>query len=454
MAGLFALSVDPTKYPNRFLEDLFWGIFYQQHLSADYCGISTFDNEKIRIQTHKGLLRPSFEGEMTEFEGSQGIGYCGSDREPRLVTSRVGRWSACFSGNLTNREELKKRFMDFGHIFEQTAEDINDIEIIVKLLAQGKDIVNGIETIVQEAEGAYSLFVLTEDGIFIVRSPNGQWPLVIGEKEGSVCVASESGGFRNLGFELKRALAPGEIVFLSNGILNPIKVIKAKETKVCSFLWVYTTFPNAVIEGIPASLVRKRLGAALARRDIKKGFCPDIVSPVPDSGRFHAIGYHQEFCRQIMAGNTDKMPFYDEVLLKYSYAGRSYTPQTQEARELEAHIKLLTSGEDFSGTTLVVCDDSIVRGTQTQTNLVPKLKSMGIEDIHFRISNPELVSHCPWGKTTKKGETLVHRVPDIGERVKFLGVESLKYNTVDDLVNAIGLQREQLCVDCDLPCEQ
>jgi len=151
-----------------------------------------------------------------------------------------------------------------------------------------------------------------------------------------------------------------------------------------------------------------------------------------------------------MRGEIVKIPLYDESLLKFPYAGRSYTPSTKEARDLEAQIKLLPSGEDYRGKIVVVCDDSIVRGTQTQINLVPKLRASDTKEIHFRISNPELRSHCRWGKTTKKGETLASRIPSIEDRIKFLGIESLEYNTIEDLVKAIGLSQDELCVDCDL----
>lgn len=449
MAGLFALSVDPQVYKGNFLEDLFWGTFYQQHLGEEYCGLSTYNGREIKIQTHRGLFRPSFEGKLAGFEGTEGIGYCGPDREPYLIGSKMGEWSTCFSGNLINMAELEERFKSFGHIFEKRGEEISDIEIIVKLIAQGEEIADGIKRMSQEIRGAYSLLILTEEGMYAARCPNGHWPLVIGQKEGAIAVASESGGFANIGFKLVRDLKPGEIAFIKNGKLEQKEIIPTEKVQICSFVWVYTAFPNAVIEGIPASLVRKRLGATLARRDIENGFIPDIVAPVPDSGRFHAIGYFQEFCRQMMEGKIKRMPFYDETLLKFPYAGRSYTPQTQKARDREAHIKLLTSGEDCTDKILVINDDSIVRGTQTQTNLVPKARSLGIREIHFRISNPELLSHCPWGKTTKKGETLAHRLPKKEDRIKFLGVESLEYNTVEDLIKAIGLPADQLCVDCD-----
>lgn len=449
MAGLFALSIDSKIYRDNFLEDLFWGTFYQQHLGEDYVGLSTYHSEreeKIKVRTHRGLVRPTFSQDLAGLEGSEGIGYCGAVREPFFVDSRIGKFSLCFSGNVINRPQLIEQFKNAGHTFERG----DDVETIAKLIGQGEDMIDGIKKMAEKIKGAYSLLLLTEEGIYAARSPNAHWPLVIGKKEGAVTAASGSAGFNNFGFKLDRDLKPGEIIFLKDGRYETKEIIPIEKIQICSFLWVYTAFPNEIFQGIPVSWVRKRLGATLARQDIERGLIPDIVVPVPDSGRFHAIGYHQEFCRQMNEGKIKRVPFYDETLLKFPYAGRSFTPQTQEARDQEARIKLLEAGEDYRGKIVVVCDDSIVRGTQTQTNLVPKLRATGIKKIHFRISNPELRSHCPWGKTIKKGETLVSRMPSIKDRVRFLGIESLEYNTIEDLVVAIGLPKEQLCVDCSL----
>lgn len=450
MAGLFALSTDPAVYQGDFLDDLFWGTFYQQHLGEEYGGLSVREGQDIRVQTHRGLFRPAFAANLSRLKGTEGIGYCGSNREPFLADSKMGEWSICFSGNLINRAGLIRHFKSLGHIFEKRTDEISDIEVIAKLIAQGEGLIDGIRRMAKAINGTYSLLILTKEGIFVARSPNGHWPLMMGAKKGAVVVASEPGGFRNFGFKPCRDLKPGEIVLLKDGKFETKDTIPTEKIQICSFVWVYTAFANGVFEGIPASVVRKRLGAALARRDIEKGFIPDIVAAVPDSGRFHAIGYHQEFCRQVNEGQITRVPFYDEVLLKYPYAGRSYTPQTKEKRDREAHIKIVPAGEDYSGKVVVICDDSIVRGTQTQTNLVPKARALGIKEVHFRISNPELLSHCPWGKTTQKGECLAERMPKIEDRVEFLGVDSLAYCTIDDLVAAIGLPREQLCVDCSL----
>lgn len=446
MPGLFALSINPEKYRGDFLEDLFFGTFYHQHLGEAYSGLSTFGNGRFQIRTHRGLFRVMFSDDMDGLSGTEGIGYCGSVREPHFSESRLGKLSCCFSGNVTNLPELVERFQGFGHIFTRG----DDIEILTKLVAQGNDIVDGIQRMTKEVEGAFSLLILTEEGIYAARCPTGHWPLTLGVKEGAVAVATESGGFANLRFTRARDLEPGEIVLLKNGEWQTKARIVPSRVQVCSFYWVYTGFPNNVLENVPDSLVRKRLGAALARRDVERGFVPDIVIPVPDSGRFHAIGYHQEFCRQMMAGKVSRIPLYDELLLKYPYAGRSFIPQDQKQRDREARIKLLASGEDCHGKVVAVCDDSIVRGTQAQTDLVPKLRQTGVKEIHFRISNPELRSHCRWGKTTRKGEVLAGRIPAKEDRIRFLGVDGLEYNTIEDLAEAIGRSTASICVDCDL----
>ena len=448
MAGLFGLSIDPKKYKSDFSQELFLGTFYEQHLGEKYGGLAVKNSEDINIQTHKGLFRPMFGSEINEFKGTEGIGYCGSSREPFLVQSQMGKFCGCFSGNIINNSQLTGTFMRSGHNF---CREGDDIEIIAKLIAQRSNLVDGIEHANTMITGAFSALILASEGIYAVRSSSGQWPMVIGEKKGATAVASESISFSNLGFKILRDLKPGEIVLLKNGKWKTVGQMTQGRIQICSFVWVYTASPVSVFEGISASEVRKRLGASLAKKDIESGFFPDIVVPIPDSGRFHAIGYHQEFCRQANEGKIKKIPFYDEALIKYPYAGRSFIPATDKERSFEANIKILSSGEKtYQGKEVVVCDDSIVRGVQTREGLIPKLRRLGIKGIHLRISNPELWSHCPWGKTTKKDEVLVAKYPKEKQRIEFLGVESLKYNTIKDLVSAIGLPRERLCVDCDL----
>jgi len=450
MAGLCGISINPETYQGNFLEDLFWLTSYQQHLGEEYGGLSTYDGERIKIRTHRGLFRATFSEDLLGLEGTEGIGYCGPAREPYWTDSRLGKFSLCFSGNIINLSELVERFKNFGHTFERE----DDVEVIAKLIVQGEGIVDGIKRMTNEIKGAYSLLVLASGGIYAACCPTGHWPLVIGEKDGAVAVASDPGGFANLGFSLRRDLEPGEIASLKKGHLETKDKMPSDRVQLCSFRWVYTNFPTAVFQGIPVSAVRKRLGATIARRDIERGFIPDIVVPVPDSGRPCAIGYHQEFCRQMNAGKIQRVPLYDEILLKYPYAGRSYIQPTAQERELEAHIKQVPSGESYKGLVVVVCDDSIRRGTQTERNLVPKLRRLGLIEVHLRISNPDSLSYCPWGKTIQKGELLASRIPSMKERVKFLGVDSLEHTTIEELAEAIGLPLEMLCIDCDLPASK
>ncbi|MFC1953539.1 hypothetical protein ACFLWR_05365 [Chloroflexota bacterium] len=450
MPGFISLSIDSKKYTGNFLEDLFGLTFYQQHLGEGYSGLATHNGGKIHIRTHRGLFRPTFSDDMAGLEGTMGIGYCGDNREPVLIDSKSGEFAACFTGNIINHGEIIEKFKKDGRSF--TWEGV-DIEIISKLIAQGEGFIDGIQRMDAEIKGAYALSVITHEGIYIVCDPCGRWPLIIGEKTGAVAATTDPCGFENLGFSYRRDVEPGEIVLLKNGSAKTVGKILSTETQICTFVWVYTNFPNSVFKDIPVSAVRKRLGAILARQDIERGFIPDIVAPVPDSGRFCAIGYHQEFCRQVNEKKVDRIPVYDEVLMKYPYAGRSYPRSNQEERDIEAHIKQLGSGENYSDKVVAICDDSIRRGTQTEKNLVPKLRALGIAEIHFRISNPDSLSYCSWGKTIQIGELLATRIPSVKKRIEFLGVESLEHPTVQDLAEAIGLPLDTLCVDCDLPTQ-
>ncbi len=450
MPGFFALSANPKEYKGDFLEDLFWQTFYQQHLGEDYSGLATYNGKKINIRTHRGLFRPTFGEDMAGLEGTMGIGYCGDNREPILVDSKLGEFAACFLGNIINQAELVAEYKAHGHSFAWGGVDI---EIIAKLVAQGEEFADGIQKMNDKIRGAYSLAILAPEGIYIACDPNGRWPLIIGEKTGAIAATTDPSGFENWSFKHQRDVEPGEIILLKNGHEQVKAKIPSTKSQICTFVWVYTNFPNAVFRNIPVTAVRKRLGAILARRDIKRDFIPDVVAPVPDSGRFCAIGYHQEFCRQINEGKIDRIPVYDEVLIKYPYAGRSYPRSSKSARDLEAHIKQLRSSENYQGKVIVVCDDSIRRGTQTEKNLVPKLRALNVSEIHFRISNPDSLSYCRWGKTIQRGELLATRIPSIKRRVEFLGIESLEHPTVQELAEAIGLPLETLCVDCDLPTQ-
>jgi amidophosphoribosyltransferase len=464
MAGLLALSVNPKIPEVNFSNDFFWLTSYLQHLGEKWSGVSVLRKNNIVCECRRGLFRHCFGRETEGLKGKAALGYCGTAQEPFFANSKFGPWSICFSGNIINSEKLLEEFMNAGEIFEKG----EDVEIIGRIVAQGETIVDGLKLLSKRVEGAYTVLILTREGIYAALSADGRWPLVLGQRDGSSVLASETGGFDNFGFEIVRDLYPGEIIFLKDGKWEKKGEIPSKKTQICSFLWVYTSFANARFYGVPSSLVRKRLGGFLARRDIEQGLAPHLVMPVPDSGRIHALGYFHEFLRQMMRGTISRVPFLDEHLHRYRFSGRSFTRSTDEKRRREAFIKILKSaetegeikeglaifaevfGDDLSVLRAVLCEDSVVRGTQLRQNLVPKARDMGFGEVHVRSSNPEIRSYCPWGMTTKRGEVLSCRKPDLEAKQKFLGVDSLAYNTIDDLVRAIGLPKGNLCMDCAL----
>ena len=310
----------------------------------------------------------------------------------------------------------------------------------------------------ERMEGSYALAILTKEKIFVARGCDGHETLAIGTKQGAVAVCSESNSFYNQGFKMSRDIEAGEMVVLNKGNLESLGIIKTKKKirhQPCSFKWVYTSFPTSVHFGISAAEVRRKLGARSAVRDIKEGFIPDIVAPVPDSGRFHAIGYIQEFIRQMNEGKIKKIPFYDEVLLKYTYASRSYTPADPRIRDIEAVKKIIPNTDNnYKGKVIVIVDDSIVRGTQSRNDLIPKIRAIGVSEIHFRVANSKLVSTCLWGKSNKKKKELgaysveKGRIRTDEEMAEMLGIDSCKFNLSEDLAKAIGIPMEDLCTDC------
>lgn len=457
MAGLFGLSIVSGKESPAFLKDLFWGIFYQQHLGQESAGLAIYSSqgfdlkldgrlistlqENFLLYRRKGLVRSGLSGFLTGREkGELGIAYCGPDfHQPFLFHSRHGKLILCFTGNLINFQNLKEKF---------SVPD--EISLLAFLINEGETIKEGIEKATEKIIGSFSLLILSKEGVYGYSS-DGRWPLVVGKKPGAIALATGSAGFRNFGFELQSTVLPGNLVLLKNGEIKVIGKINKPflQTKICSFLWVYFGFPNEVFYGIPVDEVRKNLGKSLARKDIEGGFIPDVVFPVPDSGRYHAIGYHQAFIEAILRKEISHLPVYDEILLKYPYATRSFIPTEETERRWEAHIKILhTSSSFFKGKKVVIVDDSIVRGNQFRENLIRKLKEVGVNEIHARIACPEIRSHCPWGKSTQKKELLAVATPSLEARAKYLDVDSLVHNKIEDLIKAIDLPSRFLCLDC------
>ena len=461
MSGLFGVV---SK--NNCISSLYYGTDYHSHLGTEFGGIAFIDTKngtpikKIHDIANSQFKSKFYEG-SNKIKSNLGIGVI-SDRDPQPLSfdSKFGTFAICCAGLVTNKKELAKNLIKKGTSFSEIERgDVNTTELIANLIIQGKNIIDGIEKMYSKIKGSISLLILTKDGIYCARDKNGVTPLVIGEKEGETAVASETSSFPNLGFKIKKFIEPGEIIFINKKGIETKKG-GGKVKKICAFLWIYTGFPTSSYEGINVEMVRENCGRFLAKRD---NVDADLVSGVPDSGTAHAIGYAMESGK----------PF-RRVLFKYSPGyGRSYTPLTQDIRDRIALLKLIANKDIANGNKIVLCEDSIVRGTQLKNYTITKLKDVGAKEIHIRPACPPLMFPCIYNLSTRSTHELVARkaikalegkdIKKVSEYLdpkskkykkmvdwiaKDLGATSLKYQLLDDMIKAIGLPKDKLCLYC------
>lgn len=430
MSGIFGVVSDKDC-----IRDLFLGTFYLQHRAQDYCGLAFNDDKALECYTHKGLLRQQFPKEaLNEIKGTTGIGSVSSERQPVSELSQSGAIILAFDGNIINYSELKEQLLNEGASFSgyKSPEEVSDTALISKLVAREADFVCGINKLVSMMKGDFAIVALTKGGIYAARGW-GRKPLILGHKEGSYAVSSESNSFVNTGIEIVRDVEPGEVVFLSKEGIKRLAKLDLKPIKYGTFEWVYTSHPASVIDGKNVAEVRMEIGRLLAE---KYPVNADIVSPVPNSGRWHALGY----------AKASGIP-YAEVFIRYDYSDRSYTPQEQTTRDEEARTKLITIKQIIEGKRIILVDDSIVRGTQT-LNKVERLKQLGAKEVHAMIACPPLMAACKYGKSTKRDEDCIARRMPLEEIREKLKLDSLNYATFDILEKAIGYPREKLCFEC------
>jgi len=461
MSGLFGVVSNKNC-----ITSLYYGTDYHSHLGTEYGGIAFINGKngmpvkKIHDIDNSQFKSKFYEG-SDQIKSKLGIGVI-SDKDPQPLSfdSKFGTFAICCAGLVINKNQLANTLIKKGVSFSELEHgDVNTTELIAYLINQEDSLIEGIEKLYDKIKGSISLLILTKKGIYCARDKNGVTPLIIGEKEGEIAVTSETCAFPNLGFKIKKYLDPGEIVFIDkNGIEKKKK--GNKENKICAFLWVYTGFPASTYEGINVEKVRENCGRFLAKRDNVK---IDLAAGVPDSGTAHAIGYAMESGK----------PF-RRVLFKYTPGyGRSYTPLTQEIRDRVALLKLIANKETTKGNRIILCEDSIVRGTQLKNFTITKLKEAGAKEIHIRPACPPLMFPCIYNLSTRTIHELAARkaikaiegknVKDVSEYLdpkskkykkmvdwicKDLGATSLKYQLLDDMVKAIGLPKEKLCLYC------
>ncbi len=463
MGGLFGVVTQDSC-----VQTLFYGTDYHSHLGTEHGGMAVFGDKGFYNTIHEisqAQFKSRFVDDYKKMEGHSGIGAIDDEApQPLIFRSKFGVFAVVATGLITNKNELVEELLNEGVSFsEMTGGGVNNAELVASLINRGDNIVEGIASMRGIIEGSICALVLTPEGIYAARDKVGRFPLALGQCKDSgrksYVVATEASSFENLGYELHRFLGPGEIVLLSP---NGIKQLKPEgpQKKICSFLWIYTGSPSSIYEGVGVEHTRERCGSYLAKRDNVEA---DFVAGVPDSGVGHAIGYAKE------SGIPYRRP-----LVKYTPGyGRSYTPPTQEIRDLVATMKLVAVRDVINGNRMIVCDDSIVRGTQLKNLTVKKLWDNGAKEIHIRPACPPLMFPCIYASSTRTTAELACRKAmramegkDINDPSDYLdinsskhakmidwirrdlNVTSLKYMTIEDMIAAIGLPAHQLCLHC------
>ena len=449
--------------------DVFYGTDYHSHLGTKKAGMAFFNGEEFIRSIHSlesAYFRNKFEPELGKFAGSTlGIGVISDmESQPITVISHLGKFSVVVVGRVVNADEIAARFLkERKHFAELSSSMINQTELVAMLINSGETFKEGIENVYNTVKGSCSFLILTETGIYAARDKYGRTPIVVGKNDDGYVLASESSSFDNLGYVRVRDLGPREVIQVTkDGIVQVAQPGCRKQ--VCSFLWVYYGYPSSWYEGINVEESRYRCGAAIARHD---DVDVDYAAGIPDSGVGHAVGYANE--RHI----PYKRPF-----VKYTPTWpRSFMPQSQCTRDLVAKMKLLPNEAFTKDAKILFLDDSIVRGTQLKDNVV-KLKEAGVKEIHMRIACPPLIYPCMFlnfSSSRSNFDLFTRRVirdlegtadlsddmlreyanPDsekykrmIEVMAEHLGLDSLKFQRLEDLVEAIGLPKEDLCTHC------
>ena len=452
--------------------DLFFGTDYHSHLGTRRAGMVTYDPEegfnRAIHNIENSPFRTKFDKEVNEMKGNIGIG-CISDYDPQplLVRSRHGSYAIMTVGKINNIQELTEEIMQEGstHFFVQSHDVINSTELTAALINHKENFIEGIKYAQDRIDGSMTILILTPKGIYAARDKMGRTPVVLGQKDTGFCASFESFAYLNLGYRDLRELGPGEIVvFDDKGVRTLVK--PGARMRICTFLWVYYGYPSSKYEGVSVEKMRYDCGKALAKRDKEQEIHIDIVAGVPDSGTAHAIGYANE------SGKPFSRPF-----IKYTPTWpRSFMPTIQEKRNLIAKMKMIPVHELIEGKNILLIDDSIVRGTQLRET-TEYLFDSGAKEVHVRPACPPILYGCKYinfSRSNSDMELIARRVicdleggdvsdevlaeyadPDteryqrmqeeIGRRMKFT---SIRYQRLDDMIDAIGKDRECLCTYC------
>lgn len=448
--------------------DLFFGTDYHSHLGTRRGGMVVYGENGFERAIHNienSPFRTKFERDVDKMEGNSGIG-CISDNEPQplIVRSHLGSFAITTVGLVSNADKLTEMAYDKGtpHFLEMSGGSINQTELVAAIINQKDSIVEGIKYAQEVIEGSMTILILTPDGMYAARDKLGRTPIIIGKNDNGFCASFESFAYLNLGYSDYKELGPSEIVFMTPESVETVSPPK-QEMKICSFLWVYYGYPTSCYEGINVETMRYRCGAKLAERD---HVTPDLVAGVPDSGTAHAVGY----------ANQSGIPF-ARPFIKYTPTWpRSFMPQNQNQRNLIAKMKLIPVQDLIHDKSLLLIDDSIVRGTQLRET-TEFLYNSGAKEVHIRPACPPLLFGCKYlnfSRSKSELDLITRRIiqkregenvseetlrdyanPEsqnykemLDEICEELNFTSLRYHRLDDMIETIGLPECKLCTYC------
>ena len=466
MGGIFAAALKEDC-----VFDLFFGTDYHSHLGTRRAGMVVYGEDGFDRAIHNienSPFRTKFEHDVQKMHGNMGVG-CISDFEPQpLITrSHHGTFAITTVGKINNLNQLADHILaNRGTQFqEMSGGSINPTELVAALINEKDNFIDGIRYAQEIIDGSLTMMILTSRGIYLSRDRLGRTPIMVGKKDEGFCASFESFAYLNIGYEDFRQLGPGEIAIMTPDGVTTLSAPGPK-MRICTFLWVYYGYPSASYEGVSVEAMRVRCGQRLARRDKLTKNEIDSVAGVPDSGIAHAIGY----------ANESGVPF-SRPFIKYTPTWpRSFMPTIQSKRDLIAKMKLIPVRELIEGQRLLLIDDSIVRGTQLRETTEFLYRS-GAKEVHVRPACPPILFGCKYvnfSRSNSDMELIARRVirefegddvprevleeyadPDSERYAKMLdriceqlGFTSLRYNRLDDMIDAVGLPREKLCTYC------
>lgn len=448
--------------------DLFFGTDYHSHLGTRRAGMAVYSKEEGFDRSIHNIenapFRTKFDKDVGEMHGYMGIG-CISDYEPQplIVRSHHGTFAITTVGKINNTDKILDTIFHTGHthFLEMSGGDINSTELVAAIINQKENLIEGIQYAQDLIDGSMTMILMTRKGIYAARDKMGRTPVAVGKKKEGYCISFESFAYLNLGYTAVRELGPGEIIVLTpEGFQTLAK--PGEKMKICTFLWVYYGYPSSSYEGISVEGMRYNCGKKLAQRD---DAAPDTVAGVPDSGTAHAIGY----------ANESGIPF-SRPFIKYTPTWpRSFMPAIQSQRNLIARMKLLPVHDLIKGKSLLLIDDSIVRGTQLRET-TEFLYQSGAREVHIRPACPPLLYECRYlnfSRSTSEMDLITRRIikemeddykhidlsaysspesPQYQAMVeqirKQLNFTSLRYHRLDDMIESVGLDRSRLCTYC------